>query len=130
MGVAGALFVLAGLFYFLWSSSQNSLAEARAELAIALEVNTANQDAIAKLQQEADTLDRLLIAARENEAEIRRQANADRQEFQELMDNDADAQNWGDTPMPDSVIRLLNAPPVSADGSSEGDGAANSDDAL
>ena len=126
----GSAFALAGAFFLLWSSASENLADARADLAISIEANTANQEAIAKLQQEADTLDRLLVDALERERAIRSQANTRRADIDDAARNNDDVADYLDQRVPDALGRLLNASPTDENGSGEGDAPEGADAPL
>ena len=126
----GSAFALAGAFFLLWSNTSERLAETRADLAISIEANAANQEAIAKLQQEADTLDRLLVDALERERAIRSQANTRRADIDDAARNNDDVADYLDEPVPDALRGLLNPSPVDENGDSEGDAPQGADAPL
>lgn len=126
----GSAFALAGAFFLLWSSASERLSETRADLAIAVEANDANQEAIAKLQQEADTLDRLLVDALQRERTIRSQANTRRADIDDAARNNDDVADYLDQRVPDALGRLLNAPAIDENGSGEGDAPQGTDAPL
>lgn len=105
-----AFLVVAGLALWYRSdaiSERSATALAKADLAVAVGANKAQQEAIADLQHQIEVNDRIVAGLASRLASIRTELLADREEVADLKDRDNDVRTYLDTPVPGPLRRVL-----------------------
>lgn len=109
LGVAGVFLILAVTFCWSWVEAEKRRARLDERLQVALATNEANQDAIARLESEAERLDRLLVRSAEREEYLRQQSNTFRNAVNDVIEDNPDVEDYNRQPVPDSLRGVFNS---------------------
>ena len=109
LGAAGVFLILAVTFCWSWVEAEKRRARLDERLQVALATNEANQDAIARLEDEAERLDRLLVRSAEREEYLRQQSNAFRNAVNDVIEDNPDVEDYNRQPVPDPLRGVFNS---------------------
>lgn len=121
-GLCAALLLLA----WLYRSANNELADTKTALAVAVEANKTNQEAIARLERSVRNTDEVLAKWNEDRTTLAEVRSATRQAIKEAM-RDETFKAWASSLAPGGAWRLLRETPgANGNGTSDASGGAAS----